>query len=332
MDPLTQKKDVPNERGIPHCSFNRNKGGILSPLLCNVALHGMINDLEGWYAKQTPTPLTYHHNGRTIHRKPKITLIRYADNFVVIHPDKFIIEGAKIRIATFLAKGPKLEFSEAKTSVRSSAQGFTFLGFSVITVRRFGTSRCKIYPAKKSKDRITAHVREVIQKGKAYSAYQLISTLNPKLIGWGQYFRFSECTHAFRKADYSIWEKVRSWVFRRDHKHGRYHMKQKYFPSDNEYKFEGRAYRNNWILNGSTKGKNGGKLTNNLIKLSWITSKQHIKIKDDASPFDGNDMYWSQRTKSKGLWTPRQKMLHRHCHVQKTSKERKLLANTKRNG
>jgi RNA-directed DNA polymerase len=60
--------------------------------------------------------------------------------------------------------------------------------------------------------------------------------------------------------------------------------------------FRGKNYQNNWILTGKALGK-GGKVEENFLpKMVWVGSAQHLKIKGKASPYDGNHLYWPERT------------------------------------
>lgn len=95
--------------------------------------------------------------------------------------------------------------------------------------------------------------------------------------------------------DNVIWNKIRAWVFRRAVRQGRKTVKEKYFPTGNEYIFQGRSYKGNWILNGAQELKNGEMNQIHLPKLSWISSQKHVKIKGSASIYDGNDIYWGLR-------------------------------------
>ena len=105
------------EDGVP-------QGGVVSPVLLNIALHGMEEaagvryDPRGWVTPDCPV------------------LVRYADDLVVLcHSRQEALE-VKARLADWLA--PRgLAFNEDKTRVVSLDEGFDFLGFNV---RRYGTN------------------------------------------------------------------------------------------------------------------------------------------------------------------------------------------------
>lgn len=271
--------------------------GIISPLLANIALHGMENHLKDWICTKPSFGKT-NTDSKNAKRK-SLAVIRYADDFVIIHKEKFIIQEAKEEIAKWLRNGPRLEISEAKTSIVDSNEGFDFLGFSIITITR-GRPRVKIYPSRKSQTTLLFKVRNIIQNNRSASTYNLILTLRPVIIGWANYFRFSECQKVFHKLTYLIHQKLRAWVFRRDTRNGRMKVKQRYFPSGKTYYYDGTWHQDNWTLTGKQLGKKGEMQEIWLPHMVWVKSKKWVKIKSDKSPFDGDNVYWAKRTLNKG--------------------------------
>jgi RNA-directed DNA polymerase len=350
---------IQNEMGTP-------QGGVISPLLSNIALHGLINHLKSWV---TSIPAK---NNRTAAKQAALTVIRYADDILVIHQSQDVIKKSKLEIDNWLRKNCRLTLNQEKTKIFSSSQGFDFLGFSFITVSRNGTDRLKIYPSREGQARILQNLREVIQRNKAASAYRLITLLKPKIIGWGNYYRYSECNAAFSKLSHYIHQKLRAWAFRVDKRKGRQIVKERYFPSGNTYYFNDAPYQDNWILYGKEKGTDGKMREAFLPRLSWISSKKWVKIKGNKSPYDGDHIYWAIRMASyrrlptrvskllkrqKGLCPYCQtrfqlesvmevdhiqpkalggkdvyanlQLLHKHCHVAKTRTDRINIANAK---
>jgi RNA-directed DNA polymerase len=143
---------------------------------------------------------------------------------------------------------------------------------------------------------IISNVRVIIQHNKAASAYDLIGKLRPILLDWANYFKFVECKKTFSKVDNIVYQQIRAWVFRRAVRQGREKVKEKYFPTGNTYKFSGRDYKANWVLNGVKTSKNNKGKKIHLPKLSWVKSSQFIKIKGNFSVYDGNEVYWATRT------------------------------------
>jgi hypothetical protein len=84
-------------------------------------------------------------------------------------------------------------------------------------------------------------------------------------------------------------QQMRAWVFRRAVRQGRMTVKQKYFPENRTYKFQGRVYKPKCIINGmqAQKGENKPK-TVFLPKISWLKSENYSKVKGNASVYDGN--------------------------------------------
>ncbi len=284
------------------------QGGIISPFLSNVALHGMEYYLQDWILTQT-WPITRRGQLDTGNKIKSIGVIRYADNFLVIHRDREIVVKAKDALSKWLANTSKLTFNEDKTKILNSQQGFDFLGFSFINVIKQGTSRIKIYPSKENQKRIVESIGDRCRKYRSISSYSLIESIRPVILGWGNYFRYCECKQVFSKIDFTIYAILRSWVFRRDRRNGRHEIKERYFPSGKTYHYQGEPHNDNWILCGKLKSKEGKPRENWLPKLSWIKSIKHVKVKDTNSVFDGDDAYWGLRTEKYGSFNIRQRNL-----------------------
>lgn len=291
MDEYAQTDKISKtEMGTP-------QGGIISPLLANVALHGLENHLLDFVSsRKMPKP----HPGASRGTRAKLAalgIVRYADDFVIIHRNKEIMHKVIAETKNWL-KTIGLEISEEKSGLKLASQSFNFLGFTVSYIRNLDSNkfRVKIVPSKGNILRITGKVKQIVQQNKASSAYKLIGLLRPVILGWGNYFQYCECSKSFSRVDNLIWGILRAWVFRRAIRQGREVVKEKYFPSGKSYNFQGRTYKANWILNGTKMSK--GKVVSeiHLPKLSWIQSKKYVKVKQTSSVFDGNEVYWAQRT------------------------------------
>jgi len=276
------------------------QGGIISPLLANIALHGLENHVKNWYADSWHVKAGYPSNIGKRDRKSSIGFSRYADDFVITATNRVDIIEIEKQVDKWLMEEAGLKLSKAKTRIINSTEGFQFLGFQIISIKSKDKENYKtsIRPSKESKTRIIQRIREIIQKNKSASSYSLILLLSSRIIGWANYFRYSECQVDFSKMDYTIFNQIRAWVFRRKSKglRSRTKLKEKYFPSGQAYTFMGRSYKDNWILTGQTKNKQGEIVENFLPKMKWVASIQHIKIKGNASPYDGDHVYWAQRT------------------------------------
>ncbi len=165
------------------------QGGILSPLLANIAL-SVLDDhfAESWEANSG----TYTDRRRRRHRgEANYRLVRYADDFVVmISGTRDHAEAMKVEVAAVLAP-MGLRLSEEKTTVCHVDQGFDFLGYRVQRHRKRGTAKhfVYLYPAKKALASIVDKVRTLTRWGTNPSLESLLHRLNPVLRGWTNYFR-----------------------------------------------------------------------------------------------------------------------------------------------
>jgi len=167
------------------------QGGVVSPVLLNVALHG-IETVAG--ARYT----TGKYAGVIVQGCP--VLIRYADDFVVLcHSRQEALE-VKARLATWLA--PRgLAFNEDKTQVVTLDEGFDFLGFNV---RRYGTKPL-IKPSKAAVRRIRERLRNELRSLRGTNAQAVIRKLNPIIRGWANYYRTQVSAEIFGKLDHYLW-------------------------------------------------------------------------------------------------------------------------------
>ncbi|MFB6225677.1 MAG: reverse transcriptase domain-containing protein [Candidatus Paceibacteria bacterium] len=286
---------------VPENRLGTPQGGIISPFLANVALHGMEEYLKHWILSQSwEVPISKIHHLYSANKIKSIGVIRYADDFVVIHRNKGIVERAQTALSDWLANTSGLSLNTEKTRIVHSNCGFDFLGFSFIYLCRNKVGKVKIYPSKNNQKKLIDKVRELCVKYRSISTFDLIGSLRPVILGWANYFRFVECKDTFSKLDFSIFGILRSWVFRRDKRHGRFKTKERYFPSGKVYRFDGREYQNNWILWGKAYSNKGKLVERFLPRMSWVASRKHVSVRGDASVYDGNVMYWAQRSRRYG--------------------------------
>ena len=269
------------------------QGGPLSPLLSNIALHGLENHLKQWVENQN-----LKHIG-LLRRRAKhqsLGVIRYADDFVVLHKDEDVIKAAKVETERWLAQTSKLNLKDAKTNIRPTQEGFEFLGWRFIHVNRNQRLRTRIYPSKKAYKQITLQIRQIMMCNRASSAYALIEKLKPVLIGWCNHHRYVKFSKTFQKLNDNVWRKLRHWVFRRRRKQpNRTKLKEKYFPSGRIYHYGGTKHKDNWIFVGTEKGKKGEKREIFLPRPGWVHGKKYVKVRHNKSPYDGDFVYWGKR-------------------------------------
>lgn len=298
-----------NPKSVLNSNMGTPQGGIVSPLLANIALHGMENHLKD-FVTNLPAPRKGANRGK-IAKQKALTIVRYADDFVIIHENLDILNACKEEARKWLLN-IGLEISEEKSAVREGPKGFKFLGFQIIQVRKNGEYKVKIYPQKEKQKSFLKKVGDVIKMNKASSAYKLIKTLRPIIIGWANYYRFCECGSTFGKLTNSIFKCIRAWVFRRDTRNGRKVVKERYFPSGKTYSFKGVKHQDNWILVGKQRDKKGNLQEIYLPHMVWVPSDKFVKVKGDKSPYDGDYVYWGLRQeKNQALSTRVQTLLKR---------------------
>jgi RNA-directed DNA polymerase len=275
------------------------EGGLISPLLANIALHGMENALNEWAQQQARREKI--HNLSFARR---VILVRYADDFLLLHKARReeihnlsfarrVVQGAQGFLSQWL-QPMGLELHPDQTRIVTTGEGFHFLAHDLLHLGKGSHGLVRVAPSKKSQETLLSQTREVIQSHKGSAVHRLISALVPLILGWGKYFQFSECSAIFHRMDWSIFQQLRAWVFRRHPTWGRQRIKHKYFPENKTWRFHGKKYRDNWVLYDSYMSK-GVRKEFHLIRLSWISSSKHVKVRGTKSPFDGDLIYWSLR-------------------------------------
>lgn len=353
----------PPYHGIDENKLGTPQGGVISPFLANVALHGLELHMKEWIIRQS-WDFNAPHDSYKTNKVKSIGVVRFADDFVIIHKDKNIIIKAKAEVEKWLYSTSKLKFNESKTRIIDSRNGLNFLGFSVININKNADTKVLIYPSKSNQVRFIKSIGDICRNYRAISAFDLIKALRPKVLGWANYYRHCECKKILSRLDMLIYNILRKWVFRRDKRSGRMKVKEKYFPQDRTFIFHGREYKNNWVLCGSAKDKKGKNIETWLPKLVWVKSEKFIKVAGSRSVFDSDELYWNNRNKKyalnamerlllekqKGICTSCKgiikddnveidhinakvlggdddianlQLLHRHCHVIKTASDLK---------
>ena len=254
----------PSDKGTP-------QGGLLSPLLANIALTGLEECLNITYKQ------TYRKQGNTY--ETYITMgdyrvVRYADDFVIFAQTKDEIEKVPQIIEPYL-KERGLELAEEKTNIVHALKGFDFLGFNCRLYKvENNKMKCLIKPSKGSIRRFKEKVSIIFKKLQGHSVDELIKALNPLLIGTAHYWRTSVAKRIFSSMDWYIWYKTRSFIRRLHPRKPWKWIKKKYYPFyDNGY------HQTNWVLTGP-------KEKNHLFTMNWIPIKRWIMIKNNFSPYD----------------------------------------------
>lgn len=165
------------------------QGGILSPLLANIAL----SVLDEYFAEAWRTTMAtdLDRARRRRHGEPMYRLVRYADDFVVmVSGTKAQAEGLKEEVAAVLST-VGLRLAEEKTRVCHIDEGLDFLGFRIQRQVKRGSTKAFVYtwPSKKALASIMAKVKAITRQGTNNPLSDLLRQVNLALRGWAMYFR-----------------------------------------------------------------------------------------------------------------------------------------------
>jgi RNA-directed DNA polymerase len=187
------------------------QGGILSPLLANVALSVLDEDLAGGQAGRV------ERRKRRRHGLANYRLIRYADDFVVMVAGTRAHAEALVDQAAVVLAPMGLRLSATKTQVVHLDEGFDFLGWHIQRRRKRGTDRVCVYtyPSKKALAAIIDTVRALTRRSRFRQLSTLLDRLNPVLRGWCAYFRHGVSAATFQYLDAYTWRRVVSWLRKR---------------------------------------------------------------------------------------------------------------------
>jgi len=193
------------------------QGGIVSPLLANIALSALDEHFDRAWLDQS----RYYGHRKLLHRRglPTYRLIRYADDFVImVKGTREQAEALKEELATVLAKELKLTLSPAKTLVTHIDEGFDFLGFRIQRKTRNGKRVVYTFPSRKAFESIKRRVKALTRHNTiSLSLPQLLYHINPLLRGWTSYFRHAASKRTFGYLDHFTWWRVVRWL-RKKHK------------------------------------------------------------------------------------------------------------------
>jgi RNA-directed DNA polymerase len=175
------------------------QGGIISPVLLNVALHGL----------EEAAGVRYRGSGDAAYAcKDSPVLVRYADDFVACCFTEQQASGVRERLAGWLA-GRGLSRNEDKTRIVHLTQGFDFLGW---TFRRYPGGKLLITPSKAA---VRAHRQKLaaeMRRLRGSNATAVIATLTPLIRGWAAYHRSMVSSEAFRSLSDYMWKLTWKWA------------------------------------------------------------------------------------------------------------------------
>jgi RNA-directed DNA polymerase len=260
---MVSGKLYPTTAGTP-------QGGIISPTLMNMVLNHLQKVIE--HVGQVKRG----KHGEVRSNPNKVTVIRYADDFVVTaRSHAMLVDVILPSIEEFMSvRG--LALSPTKTHVRHISEGFEFLGQQL---KKYN-GKLLIKPSNKSIKALMEKVRMIITTHRASRQDILIFQLNSVLRGWCHYHRHSVAKKVFCKIDSDIWVLLWKWACRRHPNKGKRWIRKRYFYT--------LGYRN-WCF--CTEDKQ-----HSLFQLSAIPIVRHPKIHSLANPYDpSHEMYFESR-------------------------------------
>lgn len=250
----------PTETGTP-------QGGVVSPLLANIGLHGLEEYIK------------------TIN--PKLGIIRYADDFIVTAKDKEPLEQVLILIKQWLSKRG-LEIGEEKTRIVNINDGFDFLGFNL----RHYNGKLLIKPQKEKVLAFCKKIGKTLAQMKAKTQEEVIKTLNPLLRGFANYYRGAVSKETFGYIRNRVRLYLFSWAKRRHPNKSKTWVMNRYF---------GSFKRDNWTFMSKGTDRKGKEQLYVLYNISSTPIIKHIKVKGNSSPDDPSlREYWEKRNTKTG--------------------------------
>jgi len=257
------------------------QGGVISPLLANIALHGMEKALK---IKREPG---------SGYLRSKRALARYADDFVVMCESEQDANVARAELDEWL-KPRGLRLSNEKTRVVHVDKGFDFLGFNIrrYPVTSKATTKKKQYtpghkllikPSKESAKKFREKVKDTMMRLKGAPVDVLVDRMNALITGWANYFRSGVSKLTFSQLDHFIYQRQVRWIKFRHHNKGWTWVKRRYFG-----KFSAKR-EDFWVFGNKDSGKF-------MKRLQWTKIERHIQVRGASSPDDASLAdYWQAR-------------------------------------
>ena len=286
---IMQDETIFPDKGTP-------QGGILSPLLANIALNGIEEYLSDWIA-EIPAFSPGGHRISKPNRRKRLLYVRYADDFVVLHPDKEVIDSVKVLIEEFI-RPMGLELHPDKTcithifiKIRDQNPGFKFLGFWIRNYQVGKTKRGK--RGEEYKTFIRPHpqnISDVLRKIKLIlkqnnNVITVVERLNPIIRGWANYFSTIASKRTFSAMDSKLMIQLMRWAKRKHPTRSKKWIRNRYLIRDTE---KGKSR-----LRFGYKGKNDKLI--GIYTFAEISIVRHTTVSGGKSIYDNDLIYWSQR-------------------------------------
>ena len=247
------------------------QGGVISPLLLNITLHGM----------EAAAGVRYRTRGggRTETAYDAPVLVRYADDLLALCHSRQQAEEVKRKLAEWL-RPRGLTFNEAKTQIVHVNQGCDFLGFNI---RRYHGKLPLIKPSNDAVRRIRERLRTEMRALLGGNAASLMRALTPVIKGWAAYYRTQVSSEVFSALDDYMWKLLYKWAKRTHPNKSRRWRVDRYFGRFNP------SRNNRWVFGDKVTGAY-------LPKFAWTKIVRHAMVIGTASPDDPTlARYWADR-------------------------------------
>jgi RNA-directed DNA polymerase len=186
------------------------QGGILSPLLANIALSALDEHLTKPWKPGGAMSASYRREGRRSKALPNWRVVRYADDFVVlVHGCQADAETLREDVTQVLAP-MGLRLSPAKTQVVHMSDGFDFLGFHIQWKRKRGTNKWYVYTfiADRPIRSLKAKIRALTNRKSQQDLGRVLIRLNQIMRGWANYFKHAVAKRTFNSLSHFAWQRV----------------------------------------------------------------------------------------------------------------------------
>lgn len=253
------------------------QGGVISPTLALMALSGLERYIRTQFKSRSSS---------------KVNIVTYCDDFIITADTKEILQQKIVPMVVDFLRERGLTLSPSKTRITNIKEGFDFLGH---TIKRYDCGKVLITPSKANTETLIKNLRETVKSMRGVTAERLISTLNPKIRGWCNYFRHVASSRTFTKVDYHVYQMLARWACRRHPNKSKAWSLRKYFKSQGN---------RNWVFSDTVIHKEKMK-TISLFAAHKVSIRRRIKVKGAAHPFDHEFKdYFELRKKSLNiLWS-----------------------------
>src|SRR5664279_524483 len=252
-----------SEEGTP-------QGGVISPCLLNIALHGL----------EHAAGVRYERSGgvKRLTKRASPVVVRYADDLLALCHTRDQAEQVQAQVAEWL-RPRGLAFNDDKTSIVDAETGFDFLGFNI---RRYH-GKLLIKPSKTAITRIKQRLRQEIRASRGSTALALIATINPIVRGWAAYYRTVVSSEIFAKLDDYLWRLTYQWALWQHRNKPKRWVTARYFGRFNPTR------NDRWVFGDRHTGAY-------MRRFAWTNIVRHTMVAGTASVDDpALANYWAMR-------------------------------------